>query len=66
MSWDGELRQERKELDDRLWISRQTNLELRRELRALRKYVEELEKALEPCVLAEIRDELEALEERER
>jgi hypothetical protein len=65
MSWDGELRQERKELDDRLWISRQTNLELRRELRALRKYIEELEKALEPCVLAEIRGELEAQKERE-
>jgi hypothetical protein len=57
---EGELRAERNELDDRLWIGRQVNIELCRSLRAQAKYIAELEKQLEPSVITEIREELEA------
>jgi chromosome segregation ATPase len=51
-----ELRQERNRAEDKLFAARRT-------ITALRKYISELEKQLEPNVLAEIRGELDAQDE---
>jgi hypothetical protein len=44
------------------YYARNTVAELRRQLAAQRRYIEELEKQLEPSVVQEIRDELDAQE----
>jgi predicted nucleic acid-binding Zn-ribbon protein len=55
-----ELRRERNQLEDSLRQSRDTINRLHAEIRALVRYNEALEKQLEPSVVAEIRDELNA------
>jgi hypothetical protein len=54
-----ELRQERNTAQDTLFAVRRTNNELHRQLSAQRRYIEELEKQLEPGVVQEIREHLE-------